>query len=178
MERKNFYLELWRSLKRAAFLVVKIVVIFTLFLSFLTINIVPSDSMYPAFKNGDMVLTLRTPAEYNRGDVVSFLYPFDESKIFQKRIIALSGETVEIKNGWVYIDGKKINENYVTEKSIVDYPLTKIPKNHYFLLGDNRNESIDSSVWGPISKDKLRGKTIAILYPLHRFEFTGRSQTT
>jgi len=85
--------------------------------------------------------------EPERGDVVIFPYPDNPDIIYVKRVIGLPGETVEIKDGYVYIDGDPIEEPYLKEEMVGEYGPYVVPEDCYFMLGDNRNSSQDSRKW-------------------------------
>ena len=121
---------------------------------------IPSGSMETTIMTGDRVLGLRLLYLFNdpqRGDIVVFKYPIDEAlgenTKFIKRIIGLPGETVEIRKGAVYIDGEKLEEDYIngTWKVANDGFVFEIPEDHYLMLGDNRNNSSDARYWSEIA---------------------------
>lgn len=112
-----------------------------------------------------------------RGDVIVFKYPKDPSEDYIKRIIGLPGETVEIKNGSVYINGNKMNEGYLkpNETTIVQADKeatleTVLGNDEYFVLGDNRYHSSDSRDWGILPKKNIIGKAWFAIYP---FKYKG-----
>lgn len=131
--------------------------------------IVPTESMYPTMHVNDFLIIKAFDNEYQRGDIVAFKLPENEKETYLKRIIGLPGETVEVKEGYVYINGKPLKEDYIYEKPAYTYPKTVIPSDSYFVLGDNRNNSYDSSQWGVVKKENIRGKAILVLLPLKRF---------
>lgn len=93
-----------------------------------------------------------------RGDIIVFRYPQDPRKIYVKRVVGLPGETVSIRDGVVMVDGRRLPEEYVARLPHDDYPSTRIPDNHYFVLGDNRDFSSDSRVWGTVPRENVEGK--------------------
>ena len=126
---------------------------------------VPSGSMEDTIMIGDRVITLRLAylfSDPKRGDIVVFPYPDDESVDYIKRIIGLPGETIEGKEGLVYIDGKPLNEPYVRASLDQDFGPYTIPEDSYFMMGDNRNNSADSRYWIHtfLSKNKIKGKAL------------------
>jgi signal peptidase I len=130
---------------------------------------IPSGSMENTIMVGDRVITYRLAylfGEPKRGDIVVFPFPDDESEDFIKRIIGLPGETVEGKNGLVYVDGVPLDEPYVKDKLDSDFGPYKVPADSYFMMGDNRNMSKDSRYWTNkfVKKEKIRGKAI-LKYP-------------
>jgi signal peptidase I len=96
-----------------------------------------------------------------RGDIVVFWYPKNPEKSYVKRIIGLPGETVEMRNGVVYINNEAMREDYLdTEHNQTLGNLKKetVPEHHYFVLGDNRDNSSDSRIWGPVPEKYIYGK--------------------
>jgi signal peptidase I len=109
-----------------------------------------------------------------RGDIVILRPPTDNSKDFIKRVIALPGERLLIRDGVVYINGHKLDEPYLPEAWTVFNNYggdngTVIPANEYFVMGDNRNKSQDSRSFGPISRDRIDGKAWFRIWPLDHF---------
>src|SRR5438046_10743791 len=94
-----------------------------------------------------------------RGDVVVFWYPLDHSKSFIKRVVGLPGETVEIRQGVLYVNGKVIPEPYVPPQyeDNSDFAPLPVPKDHFFVLGDHRISSNDSRVFGPVPSQFIYG---------------------
>ena len=92
-------------------------------------------------------------------------------KYIIKRVIAVSGDTLDIKDGYVYRNGKKLEEDYIKgqtfERSDFSYPLT-VPEDHVFVLGDNRENSLDSRIIGLIEHDQVKGKVVFRLWPFSR----------
>ena len=129
---------------------------------------VPTGSMKDTINENDRLIGLRlayVAAEPQRGDVVIFKYPDDESTKYVKRVIGLPGETVSFKNGDVYIDGKLLEEDYTREPhSTVAVNETEytVPENSYFMLGDNRRNSKDARFWKNtyVTKDKIVAKVL------------------
>jgi len=111
---------------------------------------VPTGSMEHTIEVDDCILGSRLSYLFKnpeRGDVVIFPYPDNPEVIYVKRVIGLPGETVEIKDGYVYIDGTPIEEPYLKEPMTGSYGPYVVPAESYFMLGDNRNSSQDSRRW-------------------------------
>ena len=146
---------------------------------------IPSESMQPTLEINDRLIVekisyrFRTP---QRGDVVVFR-PTEELKkqgyneAFIKRVIGLPGDTVEVKNDKVYVNGQKLPEKYIfiPEDSSGYRPLpsrpygpTKVPDDQYLVLGDNRNNSLDSRSWGFVPRENLIGRATVRFWPLKR----------
>lgn len=103
-----------------------------------------------------------------RGDIVVFKYPGDPKLIFIKRVIGIEGDRVEIKNHRVIVNGEELEEDYIMEMTLGDYPEAVVPKGRVFVLGDNRNDSRDSRYpdVGFISVKNIRGKAFARIWPV------------
>jgi len=96
-----------------------------------------------------------------RGDIVVFWYPSDPDKSYVKRIIGLPGETVEVRSGKVFIDGKELNEPYldtIHNQNLRDNVVKVVDQHYYFVMGDNRDNSSDSRVWGLVPEKYIYGK--------------------
>jgi signal peptidase I len=103
--------------------------------------------------------------EPQRGDIVVFRDPRDDGRKLIKRVVGLPGEVLEIRDGQVLIDNQRLQESYIQASGRYSYPPIPIPENHYFVLGDNRNNSSDSHNWGTLSKDKIVGKAWVSYWP-------------
>lgn len=138
----------------------------------------PSGSMEPTIQKGDRLLgdkAIYRKSKPQRGDLIVFKYPPDPKKEFVKRLIAFGGETVEIKEGRIYINGQscvdaKIKDRYYYNRG--DYgqankPVT-VPEGAYYVLGDNSASSMDSRYWGFIPSKDVFGKIYKIYWPLNR----------
>lgn len=174
--------EIWDYVK-----MIIIVVVVVLFVNnFILINAkIPSESMENTIMTGDRVFGFRLAYGLNvdlfgnhiskkvkdpeRFDIVIFKYPDDESQLFIKRLIGLPGETVEIRDGKVYIDGSQepLDDCFVPEVPTGDYGPYKVPENSYFMLGDNRENSRDSRFWDNtfVTFDQIVGKAMIRYFP-------------
>lgn len=154
---------------------------------------IPSGSMIPTFQVGDRIFVnkflygakvpffnanLPAVRQPKRGDIVVFISPDAPKKDFVKRLIAVGGEKVEIKDGKILVNGKIVEEpssirsvyyynggDYGKEGQVID-----VPKDSYFVLGDNSASSRDSRFWGFVPKKNLLGKVIVIYWPIHRMK--------
>jgi signal peptidase I len=106
-----------------------------------------------------------------RGDVVVFWYPLDRSKSFIKRVVGLAGETVEIRQGRVYVNGKIVPEPYVPSQyeDLSDFGPVRVPKDSYFVMGDHRISSNDSRVFGPVASRYIYGRAVFAYWPVDHF---------
>ena len=128
---------------------------------------VPSRSMEQTLYPLDRFITVK-PRKIHRGDIVVFKDPTEPSSFCVKRVIALAGDKVEIKNGKLYLDDKTQTEPYVRERIVYLFAAKVVPQNHIFVLGDNRNLSEDSSVWGFLPIENVVGKGVYMYWPRHR----------
>lgn len=144
------------------------VIIAVLINRFVLINArVPSASMENNIMTGDRLFGYRLAyvnEEVERGDIVIFKFPDDESQLFIKRVIGLPNETVTIIDGKVYINDstEPLNEPYLAQEMVGTFGPYEVPDNCYFMLGDNRNYSRDSRFWENtyVSRDKILGKAL------------------
>ena len=130
---------------------------------------VDGSSMSATLANGEVMFV--TKPEYLMGDpqrfdVVICHYPNRGNTNFVKRVVGLPGDTVEIKEGYLYVNGEKYEESYITHRP--DYQLSAytVPEGQYFLLGDNRSNSNDSHIIGPIDRDMIKGHVRSVFWPL------------
>jgi signal peptidase I len=131
-------------------------------------------SMEPTFQEGECIMVSKMSYRSSgpqRGDVIVFNPPFDSQFPFIKRVIGLPGETVEIKDGKVFIDGIPLEEEeYIMEPPNEPMPATEIPENEYFVLGDNRNHSNDSRNNWTVPLDNIIGKAWFTYWPPSRLK--------
>lgn len=132
-----------------------------------------SGSMMDTLKKGDCLISSKLPyvfGEPQRGDIVVFHFPDDEEQVFIKRLIGLPGETIEIVDGYVYVEGVLLEENYVRGERKGNYGPYLVPEGEYFMLGDNRLGSEDSRAWDDkyVSKRQLIGKAMFLYKPEFR----------
>ncbi len=167
--------------------VLKIVVIATLIVGGLRLFIaepfiVSGDSMVPTFASNDYLIIDEVSYHFRppqRGDVIVFNYPLDPSIFFIKRLIGLPGDTVVVNNGSVFVQSGRaqqrlLMEPYIqTDQARKQNGTTTLGEDEYFVLGDNRNSSFDSRVWGPVPRRYIVGQAIARIYPFtHETVFT------
>lgn len=137
---------------------------------------IPSSSMEPTLEINDRLIIEKLSYHFRepiRGDVVVFnpteaLQAQDFHDAFIKRIIGLPGETVQVKEGKVYVNGQEITEKYIAEDPNYDYGPVVVPEGEYLVLGDNRNNSYDSHYWGFVPEDKIIGKAFVRFWPFNR----------
>lgn len=118
-----------------------------------------------------MVISVSGP---ERGDIIIFKFPDDESQNYVKRVIGCPGDTVKIEGGKVYVNGELLEEDYLKETwTVATGPYTfEVPEDSYFVMGDNRNNSYDGRYWTNtyVKKSKILGKAIFRYWPLKNFK--------
>ncbi|MBP2662991.1 MAG: spsB [Firmicutes bacterium] len=132
---------------------------------------VEGPSMRPTLVNGERLVVnkfiyrFKTP---ERGEVLVFRYPRDPSRDFIKRVIAVPGDTVEIKDGRVFLNGQLLNEPYILERIKGSYPAVTVPDGHIYVMGDNRNNSEDSRFKdvGFVPLELIKGKAVTVFWPI------------
>lgn len=133
---------------------------------------IPSGSMEPTLQINDKILVTKYSyklKEPERGEIIVFEYPYDKKLSYIKRLIGLPGEQIQIKDSQLYVDDVLVEENYLPEGlTFEDFGPVQVPEGQYFMLGDNRNHSSDSRVWGFVDKDLLIGKARLTYWPLDR----------
>ena len=167
-ESRNGFLYESLRLVRDVFLIVIVLVLFGVF--FVQPVVVDGSSMVPVLHDGERLLVNKfvyykvqsvSWGHLERGDIVVFWYPDDPDKSYVKRLIGLPGETVEVRDGKVYINGNLLPENYLDEehnRSKPSFPPQRIEPHHYFVMGDNRDNSSDSRYWGSVPEKYIYGR--------------------
>ena len=125
-------------------------------------------SMEPNFQDGECIMVNKVcyrSSGPQRGEVIIFDPPFDSPHPFIKRVIGLPGETVEIKDEKVFIDGIPLEEEYIMAPPGYTMPATEVPENEYLVLGDNRNSSNDSHNGWTVPRDNIIGKAWFTYWP-------------
>ena len=138
---------------------------------------IPSGSMENTIMTGDRVFGNRLAYKFSdpkRFDIIIFKYPDDESQLFIKRIIGLPGETVEIHDGNIYINGSDspLEDVDIKEPMEGSFGPYTVPEGCYFVMGDNRNNSRDSRYWENtfVSEDEILGKAVLRYWPLNKMK--------
>ena len=108
--------------------------------------------------------------DIQRGDMVVFWFPLDQSKSYIKRVIGVPGDQVKIEAGQVFVNGREIVEPYVPEefRDRVSYEQREVPEGQYFVLGDHRSSSSDSRTWGFVKREAIYGKAVFVYWPLEK----------
>ncbi|MCR6546244.1 signal peptidase I [Dehalobacterium formicoaceticum] len=133
---------------------------------------IPSSSMEPVLQPGDRILVNKWIYRFRdpkRGDIIIFRYPMDERIQYIKRIIALPGEVIQGRNGEILINGQVLEESYISEAGTAfDFGPITMDEGAYFVLGDHRDNSRDSRVFGIVTRDKILGKASITYWPFNR----------
>jgi len=135
---------------------------------------VPSGSMLPTLQLGDRIMVVKVGYTIHRGDILVFRRPPADTSTTDadlvKRVIGLPGETISSRGATVLINGKTLKEPWLPRltgtcaESAEDIPMTKIPPDYYFMMGDCRGNSTDSRVWGTLAGSYIVGKVIVIVW--------------
>ncbi len=136
--------------------------------------LVDGPSMEPTMYTNQRLLVLKLAyrvGEPKRGDIVVFRYPFDTTRDYIKRVIAQGGDTIEIRLGRVYVNGQLRDEPYVQNPGFYQMSATKIPEGSLFVMGDNRVNSEDSRMFGPVKAELVKGKAVVRIWPLSEMGF-------
>lgn len=156
------------KLVRDIFLIIIVFILFGVF--FVQPVVVEGTSMLPQLHDGERLLVNKMVyyriqsvswGHIERGDIVVFWYPNDPDKSYVKRVIGLPGEIIEIRNGKVFVDGKELKEDYLDSEynqTLPSAPSKKVDEHHYFVMGDNRDNSSDSRYWGLVPEKYIYGK--------------------
>ncbi|MEM6451561.1 MAG: signal peptidase I [Cyanobacteria bacterium P01_D01_bin.105] len=147
---------------------------------------IPSPSMVPTLAVGDRILVekvsyrMRSP---QRGEIVVFepppqlqAYGYSAQQAFIKRVIGVPGQTVQVTNGQVLINGEAISEPYLREAPTYEMPAIEVPDDSLFMMGDNRNDSNDSHVWGFLPTENAIGRAVFRFWPLDKLGHINESR--
>ncbi|MFN8672004.1 MAG: signal peptidase I [Candidatus Sericytochromatia bacterium] len=151
---------------------------------------IPSESMVPTLLVSDRLVVEKVSGYMGtpkRGDILVFYPPtgdnlnddtffnktliwlgFTSKNAYIKRVVGLPNETIEVKEGKVFVDGKPLSEDYIKEKPFYNLDPVKLGSSELFMMGDNRNNSMDSHVWGPLPMKNIIGKAVVRFWPLAR----------
>ncbi|HYP15113.1 MAG TPA: signal peptidase I [Bryobacteraceae bacterium] len=108
--------------------------------------------------------------DIERGDMVVFWFPQDPTKSYIKRVIGLPGDTVEVDNGTVIVNGRRLEENYILDRyrDRLSFPGIKVQAEEFFVMGDHRVSSNDSRNWGTVPRNYIYGKAVFVYWPLDK----------
>ena len=142
---------------------------------------VEGTSMEPRLNSQDRIFVNKIVYSFfqiSRGDIVVFWYPKNVAKSFIKRVIGLPGETVEIRSGVVFVDGRELVEPYIPSEyfDFKSFAPKVISDENYFVLGDHRNSSNDSRIWGLVPKQNVFGEAVFRYWPLSHLGLIGEGE--
>lgn len=171
LRRVNYRARYMKLLKNTIFILIVVAAIATIIASFvLSVLEIYGSSMNPTLKEGQVVIAYKSK-DIEQKDLIAF---YQGNKLLVKRVIAKQGDYVKITDdGDVYINGKKLEEPYICNKSLgesdIKYPY-QVPDGHYFVLGDNRETSIDSrnSAIGAVAKEDILGEVMVRIWPINK----------
>lgn len=152
-------------------IVVAVVLAFLIRQFVVELYIVDGPSMRPTLQSQQRLVVnkfIYRFREPEKGEILVFQYPRDPSRDFIKRVIAIPGDTVEIKDGRVLVNDQVLSEDYILEKTRGDYPKSTVPQGTVFVMGDNRNNSEDSRFAdvGFVPDALIKGKAVLVFWPV------------
>lgn len=142
---------------------------------------IPSDSMVPTLQRGDRLVVEKLSYRFRSptsGEIIVFDPPqalqrqgYTKNQAFIKRIIGITGQEIAVDNGQVYVDRQPLTEQYIAEPPTYHWGPNSVPSNQLFVMGDNRNHSNDSHIWGFLPTDNIIGRATFRFWPLNRIGF-------
>ncbi|KAK4791006.1 hypothetical protein SAY86_031419 [Trapa natans] len=157
--------------------ILRLIVLGLLWSTFSEMLSIPSSSMYPTLRIGDRIIVEKASYYFRKpavNDIVTFRNPTQKlelnkdeprkDEIFIKRIVAKAGDWVEVKHGKLYVNGIARDEDFIAEIQRYSSRLTYVPEDHVYVLGDNRNNSYDSRIWGPLPVENIVGRFVTCCY--------------
>ena len=170
---------LWRNVKENGTTVaIALVLAFLIRVFIAEPRYIPSESMFPTLTIGDRLVVEKVAYKFNppaRGDIVVFEPPtklkllgYEKNQAFIKRAIAVGGETVAVKDGIVYVNNQPLAENYIAAPPNYELLPVTVPEGQVFVMGDNRNNSNDSHIWGFLPTENIIGHAVLRFWPFER----------
>jgi len=175
------WLRVWRSQQenfRLIFIALCLALLIRVFIA--EPRYIPSDSMLPTLHIGDRLVVEKLSYRFHpptTGDIIVFETPeqlqanYAKDQAFIKRIIGTPGETVSVNKGKVYLNNQPLEEEYIAEPPEYRLLPQQVPEHEFFVMGDNRNDSNDSHVWGFLPEDNIIGRARFRFWPLNRIGF-------
>jgi signal peptidase I len=172
-------ISIWQSIKENTItLVIAIAIALVIRVFIAEPRYIPSDSMYPTLVRGDRLVVEKISYHFHpvhRGDIIVFQPPqqlqiqgYEAKQAFIKRAIATAGDTVKVADGVVYVNDQPLTENYIAQLPNYNLVSLTVPEGKLFVMGDNRNNSNDSHIWGFLPETKIIGRAIFRFWPLNR----------
>lgn len=174
-DKSSFWQGFWENVR---------IVVFALVIAFIIRTFIaepryiPSDSMLPTLEQGDRLVVEKVSYYFHApqiGDIIVFEPPltlqvqgYEKEQAFIKRIIATAGDTIAVANGQVYRNNQPLSEKYILEIPNYNLPLIQVPAGQLFVMGDNRNNSNDSHIWGFLPTENIIGQAVFRFFPLSR----------
>lgn len=156
---------------------IAIAVVLAFFIRYFIVELylVDGPSMRPTLQSAERLVVNKFIYRFRppeRGEILVFRYPRDPSRDFIKRVIAIPGDTIEIRDGRVYVNAVLLHEPYILSRTRGNYPLATVPEGHIFVMGDNRNNSEDSRFAdvGFVPFDLIKGKAMLVFWPVSQFK--------
>ena len=164
----------WKTIKEWASLLI-IAIVIALFLRTFIVEprYVPTPSMVPTIQVNDRLYVEKLTPRFGtlrRGMIVTFLAPEQTGRddYLVKRLIGMGGDVVSVTGGLLYVNGMAVDEPYLNEPMLSDFPAFTVPDGELFVMGDNRNHSQDSRSWGSIAESCVKGQALFIYFPFSR----------
>jgi signal peptidase I len=135
------------------------------------VTVVRGASMEPTLHNNERLIANKISYRFEtpeRGEIIIFRPPLEIKRNYIKRIVGIPGDKIEITNGEIYLNDKKLEESYVKNRSYENMPPTIVPDNSFFVLGDNRPNSSDSRYWGFVPRKNVVGRAWIVFWPLNK----------
>ncbi len=176
--------ELWHKIKENSTTVLIALILALIIRVFIAEpRYIPSESMFPTLATGDRLVVEKVAYKFhppNRGDIIVFQPPaqlrilgYEKNQAFIKRAIATEGETLAVKDGLVYVNDQPLAENYIAAPPKYELMPVTVPEGQLFVMGDNRNNSNDSHIWGFLPAENVIGHAVFRFWPLNRIGIVG-----
>ncbi|PPS44195.1 signal peptidase I [Chroococcidiopsis sp. TS-821] len=180
--KESFWLRVWHSQKENLILILIALVLAFLIRTFVAEpRYIPSDSMLPTLHMGDRLVVEKVSYWLHppmTGDIIVFEPPpklqtmgYAKDQAFIKRVIGKPGDIVAVANGKVYLNNQPLTEDYIAEPPAYQWGPQQVAENEFFVMGDNRNDSNDSHVWGFLPRENIIGRACFRFWPLKRIGF-------
>ena len=172
-------LNFWQQIRENGLtLIIAVVLAFLIRVFIAEPRYIPSDSMFPTLQQGDRLVVEKVSYYFHspmRGDIVVFQPPnqlqmqgYEKNQAFIKRTIAVGGDIISVQNGIVYVNNKSLTEDYIAELPLYNLPPLQVPEGTIFVMGDNRNNSNDSHIWGFLPETNIIGHAVFRFFPWSR----------